>query len=320
MKYLICLTSIIFIFISCGKPLAHVNKSRYLSAKPHEGKYANQMEQGTTTILELYHTTLEKTPNGKYIRKQFYSSNKQITHFETYHNRQLTVLDGKYKEWLDNGSIYKEGQFDNGNKEGEWKYFNTDGKLESFGSYNENQKTGLWTRNNFEGNISSEYNYLKGEKHGPYKLYNLEGELTEKGIYTNGERTTQNILIPVPEDEEEFKIVEKMPMFKHPTCEVMSSNEEQKKCSEKALLQFIYKNIKYPRFSRSEGVEGQVLISFVINKEGKVVDRKVHRGVNDDIATEASRIVDLMPDWNPGIKGDKPVKVLYNLPIRFKLQ
>jgi len=128
---------------------------------------------------------------------------------------------------------------------------------------------------------------------------------------------------PEPEPEEEvdeiFTIVQQMPRF--PGCEDMSGDDTQKKqCAEKKMLEYIYKNIKYPSIARENGIEGMVVLSFVIDKLGNITEPKILRDLGGGCGKEALRIVKGMPNWTPGKQRNKPVKVQFNLPVRFKLE
>ncbi len=86
------------------------------------------------------------------------------------------------------------------------------------------------------------------------------------------------------------------------------------------MMKFIATSIKYPTKAAEMGVEGTVVIQFVIGKDGKVTDAKVVRGKDPLLDKEALRVVNSMPAWKPGKQGGKPVRVAYTLPVRFKLQ
>lgn len=120
----------------------------------------------------------------------------------------------------------------------------------------------------------------------------------------------------VESDDEVFTIVEEMPPF--PGCEELDvSNDEKKKCAEKKMLEFIYKNIKYPKI----GVDGFIemtVVTFIVNREGKVGDIKFLKG-NEAIAEEYIRVVKSMPNWISGKQRGKPVNVQFNLPIRIRI-
>jgi len=86
-----------------------------------------------------------------------------------------------------------------------------------------------------------------------------------------------------------------------------------------ALLRWITKNVQYPEGAKARGEAGRVTVSFIINKDGKVVDGKVERGVSTELDQEALRIVSIMPNWTPGKLKGEPMDVKYVLPVTFKL-
>lgn len=89
---------------------------------------------------------------------------------------------------------------------------------------------------------------------------------------------------------------------------------------EKARMEFLNKNIKYPTMARESGIQGRVYVTFVVEKDGSVTDVQVTRGIGGGCDEEAVRVVRLMPKWIPGKQRGKPVRVQFNLPIRFTLQ
>ena len=109
-----------------------------------------------------------------------------------------------------------------------------------------------------------------------------------------------------------------------PGCEDIGDKAERKQCATKKLLQFIHKNIKYPPIARENGVEGTVVVTFVVEKNGKVTDVRVVRDIGAKCGEEALRVVNLMNQkgivWTPGKQRGRPVRVQFNLPVRFKLE
>ena len=86
-----------------------------------------------------------------------------------------------------------------------------------------------------------------------------------------------------------------------------------------ALLDYLRKNIKYPAICRENNIQGRVLVSFVVNKDGAIVDPEVVRGVNPSLDKEALRVISGMPNWKPGSQRGKPVRVKYTVPVNFRL-
>lgn len=87
-----------------------------------------------------------------------------------------------------------------------------------------------------------------------------------------------------------------------------------------ALMKFLSENIKYPASCQKQKVQGRVVVQFVINKDGSVVEAEVIKPVHPDLDKEALRIVSLMPKWTPGKEKGEPVRVKFTLPILFKLK
>lgn len=88
---------------------------------------------------------------------------------------------------------------------------------------------------------------------------------------------------------------------------------------ESALMKFIDENKKYPARAFEKGIEGRVIVQFVVTSTGKVGEAKVCRGVDIDLDEEALRVVGLLPDFVPGKMNGKAVNIWYTLPVIFKL-
>lgn len=106
-------------------------------------------------------------------------------------------------------------------------------------------------------------------------------------------------------EDEIFAVVEEMPSFPG---------------GDAALMSYISKNIKYPSIATENGIQGRVICTFVINRDGKVTNAEVIRSVDPSLDKEALRVINNMPAWKPGKQRGKPVRVKYTLPIVFRLQ
>ena len=111
----------------------------------------------------------------------------------------------------------------------------------------------------------------------------------------------------VEEDEEQiFAIVENMPEFPG---------------GQQAMMKFIAENTQYPAKAMEKGIQGRVFCQFVVEKDGRVSNIQVVRTSGDaSLDKEAVRVISSMPKWNPGIQQGKPVRVVYTLPVSFRLQ
>ena len=127
---------------------------------------------------------------------------------------------------------------------------------------------------------------------------------------------------PKAVEEEIFKVVEQMPRF--PGCEDKATEAEKKSCADAAMLQYIYKNLKYPAIARENGVEGGVVLQFVVEKDGSIGEVKIVRDIGAGCGAAAESVIQGMNNmgkkWTPGKQRGRPVKVLYTLPVKFKLE
>lgn len=113
---------------------------------------------------------------------------------------------------------------------------------------------------------------------------------------------------PAIEESDEgeiFEVVEQNPMFPG---------------GEKALMQYLQKNLKYPASAQENNIQGRVMVQFVVNKDGSIVEPKVLRSVDPALDKEAMRVVTSMPKWTPGKQRGKTVRVRFTLPVTFRLQ
>lgn len=106
------------------------------------------------------------------------------------------------------------------------------------------------------------------------------------------------------EEAQIFTVVESMPQFPG---------------GDGALLAYLSNNINYPRMALESGIQGKVFVTFVVEKDGFITDVKVLRGIGGGCDEEAIRVVQNMPQWRPGVQRNMPVRVQFNLPIRFIL-
>jgi len=108
------------------------------------------------------------------------------------------------------------------------------------------------------------------------------------------------------EEEEIFVIVEDMPSFQ--------GGDLNK------FREYINKNLRYPEIAAENGIQGRVILSFVVETDGRVSNVRILRGVDPALDREAIRVVESSPKWQPGMQRGKPVRVSFNIPIIFVLQ
>ncbi len=110
---------------------------------------------------------------------------------------------------------------------------------------------------------------------------------------------------PKEEENKVFDVVEQMPSFPG---------------GNSALMQFLSKNIKYPVVAEENGIQGRVICTFVVERDGRVTDVHVVKSVDPSLDKEAVRVVSSMPNWIPGKQNGSAVRVKYTLPVTFRLQ
>jgi len=133
-------------------------------------------------------------------------------------------------------------------------------------------------------------------------------EPKEAEVIDQGEELVENIdtpiNLPIEDPDEVFIVVEEKPFFPG---------------GEKALLSYIAKNLRYPSKAQRMGIEGRVIVQFVIDKDGSVTDLNVLKGIGAGCDEEALRVMGNIPKFSPGKQRGKPVKVQMQVPILFRL-
>ena len=87
-----------------------------------------------------------------------------------------------------------------------------------------------------------------------------------------------------------------------------------------ALMTWLYKNQIYPSDALKNGIQGRVMVSFIVEKDGTITNPKIIRSVDPLLDREAIRLILSMPRWIPGKQNGKPVRVRYSLPVTFRPQ
>ena len=125
--------------------------------------------------------------------------------------------------------------------------------------------------------------------------------------------------IDVNQDEVfNFVNVENKPIF--PGCEDLATEDERFNCFNIKIRQFVGKNFEFPEMAKQMGIQGKVWVSFIIEKDGKVSDITIERGVDKLLDDESVRVVTKLPKMIPAKVGGRSVRMRYSLPINAKLQ
>lgn len=140
-----------------------------------------------------------------------------------------------------------------------------------------------------------------------FDVTDVEIALEETGKVDRVEETSVQASLPPPEPEPDntvYTFVEKKPEFPG---------------GQSAMLKFMYDNIIYPEIARENGIMGVVVIKFVVEKDGSISGAEIVKDVGGGCGAEAMRVLTTMPNWNPGIQNQIPVRASFILPIKFEL-
>ena len=128
---------------------------------------------------------------------------------------------------------------------------------------------------------------------------------TAEGTFTPDEQqTATGTFTPAGEDEKVFDVVEKMPEY--------PGGIEK-------LFEYLSQNIRYPKEAMEKDIQGRVIVTFVVKKDGSISDVSVVRPIDPLLDEEGLRVINAMPNWTPGMQNGEPVNVKYTVPISFRL-
>jgi protein TonB len=145
----------------------------------------------------------------------------------------------------------------------------------------------------------------------------------ETGLATQDDLSSKaNTEVPTEEVEVEMKDEGPKVIETPVQAEIFTVVEEQPGYpgGEEARISFLQQNIKYPEEAKELGIQGRVFVTFVVEVDGSISDVRVLRGIGGGCDEEAIRVVRAMPKWVPGKQRGVPVRVQFNLPIKFTLQ
>ena len=138
---------------------------------------------------------------------------------------------------------------------------------------------------------------------GEFQLEGQQGDTIKVAL--NQEYTTENIILTA--DAENLTVeLKKVVMPEYPG-------------GPAECMKFLSKNIRYPKKARENGIQGRVVVQFVVDKDGSIDDIKIVKSVSWELNDEAKRVVKRMPKFKPGTIGGEPVRMRFTMPIMFRL-
>ncbi len=133
---------------------------------------------------------------------------------------------------------------------------------------------------------------------------------------------TDAVVIACAEDQPEYVTITDDPFEKADENGVFQVVEEQPQFpgGMAALMEYLKKNVRYPAICKEQGLQGRVIVQFVVNPDGTISDAQVIKPVNPYFDKEALRVVNAMPKWVPGKIRGKTVRVRFTVPVTFRLE
>lgn len=144
------------------------------------------------------------------------------------------------------------------------------------------------------------------------QIEKLSASTTSPLLVGDGEAEALNAklsaaLPPAPVASEQplnFRIVQQMPEFPG---------------GGSAFIQWLTRQLRYPPLAQSQRIQGRVVVSFIVNKDGSIVDVKLEKSVNALLDREALRVIRMMPRWKPGVHNNQPCRTMVAVPVVFKI-
>jgi TonB family protein len=153
------------------------------------------------------------------------------------------------------------------------------------------------------GKLKREIVFKNDKMNGTCKTYWENGQLKRDDIYEDGKLVSGKCYTSTGKNTPHYNL-EIMPEFIGGVGEMMK---------------YVQQNVHYPEKSKKNNIKGKVFVKFVVEVNGSISSVEILKGVNEEIDAEALRVVQSMPNWNPGFDDGTPIRVYFNLPIVFRL-
>jgi len=252
-----------------------------------------------------YYYIVSKVPEGYRVRV-FHPEKKTLIEDKIYSTPALTLSHGFYESWWDDGSIREQGIYQYGRKHSIWLESEPGHGKSASGEYLNNRKEGIWTQLDSNGMVESVYNYKDGKRYGKFFLYDSSGQKINEGLYKSDTLIAE--LFKQPSTT--------LPYLKSCANDLVT---DVYGCTDAALAQYIYSEIKYPTKAKQMDIEGSVFAQWDVIPDGSVKNIRFPQALSDDIEAECLKVLKNMPEWVPARKEGVPVKWTVSLPINFKL-
>ncbi len=296
----------------------------YVDGVPH-GKCKDYYESGALRYEGEYVDGLQ---HGKWKAFREDSTWESITMY--YHGAMIAMT----KAWTKEGLLMWEGNVKDDRKQGDWIYYFANGKKREELHYNKGKKDGEFREWFYNGNIQKEGAYKNNRKIGIWSIHEIDGTLIKRMDYS--ELPVKILFISEEQKRrEQMEVMEglveqEMNGDKEDNDEVEDEDEVymevETSAEPKGGLDRFRKHISeylanhYPTEARKEGIEGNVFICFVIEKDGSIGECIILKGIGGGCEEAAIEAIKSYGNWYPPSQGGKLVRQGFNIPIQFRLR
>ena len=125
-----------------------------------------------------------------------------------------------------------------------------------------------------------------------------------EGVQKDANVTEALPQITVSQDSDVLRTVEQLPEFPGGMVEFMK---------------WLTRNLKYPPYAQAQKIQGKVVVSFLVNKDGSIASPRIEKSCDPTLDREALRVIRMMPKWKPGLMNEKPCRTMVAVPVNFQL-
>lgn len=240
--------------------------------------------------------------SGEFYQVSFYDKKDILQEVISFEDKELTIRKGAYTSYQ-KSKLKEKGSYEKGHKEGEWITYTSDGetpkKIENFnyGKLNGNY-VAYWNGNKEEGS------YINGKKTGNWKFTYKDGKTAGEEVYDQAGKKAEGKYYDSNGNPIKYE-----DLFGPASYEG----------GLKEFYKYLASEIKYPTQSAKQKIQGTVKLSFIVKKNGTIEDVEIVAAPNNELATEAIRVLELSEGWLPGKMFGEVVNTKYNIPIKFSL-
>ena len=171
--------------------------------------------------------------------------------------------------------------------------------------------------------ITDEPEFIESESESDLaEVIQDENHTSDELVSFIGTESKQDVIlmpeVSEPIDDKVYDFAERMPTFDD--CLVSEDESVRRACTNKELLNIVYSRLNYPKIARENGIEGMVIASFTVLKNGEISDIQIIRDIGGGCGQAVIQVLKTIPKMRPGKQNGRPVNVSFKVPVKFKLE